>query len=45
MSSSTKRPSSARPMGDDAVTRAIEAMFFVGFFVAVLLERALSLGM
>ena len=29
-------------MGDDALTRVIEAMFFVGFFVAVLMERALS---
>lgn len=30
-------------MGDDAVTQLIEAMFFVGFFVAVLMERALSM--
>ena len=29
-------------MGDDAMTRVIEAMFFVGFFSAVLLERALN---
>ena len=31
-------------LGDDALTQVIEAMFFVGFFVAVLLERALSTG-